>query len=155
MISIHPKSIDFGTINANYASKLKTITLTNEGNKITRFSIDCSRVECQVVIDPNKGLLPVMIEIKLSGFAFEYCHVSVKIFQDYKRQDYQHRRRSIEFGTMDQVRGTARGTDNRYGYTTEIITVECLCDKFFRPGGFPRHLRRFEEYANSICEKRM
>ncbi|XP_036143215.1 uncharacterized protein LOC118645691 [Monomorium pharaonis] len=64
-ISIEPKLIDFGTIDIGYSSGIKIITIRNEGNKSTRFSIDIGPNDLDLVIKPLRGKIGPEKEVKL------------------------------------------------------------------------------------------
>ncbi|XP_011691903.1 PREDICTED: uncharacterized protein LOC105452479 isoform X2 [Wasmannia auropunctata] len=64
-ISIEPKSIDFGTIDIGYSSGIKIVTIRNEGNKSTRFSIDLGQNDLDLAIKPLRGRIKPQKEVEL------------------------------------------------------------------------------------------
>ncbi|XP_011066697.1 PREDICTED: uncharacterized protein LOC105153498 [Acromyrmex echinatior] len=70
-INIEPKSIDFGTVDIGHSSHLKIITICNEGNKSTRFSIDLGQNDLGLMIKPLRGRIKpqkeIILQIKLTG----------------------------------------------------------------------------------------
>ncbi|KAG5333859.1 CFA47 protein, partial [Acromyrmex heyeri] len=70
-INIEPKSIDFGTVDIGHSSCLKIITIRNEGNKSTRFSIDLGQNDISLKIKPLRGRIKpqkeIILQIKLTG----------------------------------------------------------------------------------------
>ncbi|KAG5334446.1 CFA47 protein, partial [Acromyrmex charruanus] len=70
-INIEPKSIDFGTVDIGHSSCLKIITIRNEGNKSTRFSIDLGINDISLKIKPLRGRIKpqkeIILQIKLTG----------------------------------------------------------------------------------------
>ncbi|KAG7200973.1 hypothetical protein KM043_003330 [Ampulex compressa] len=70
-IGIEPRAIDFGVIDVGYSSGFKIITISNEGGKSTRFSIDLGKNDLQITVKPSRGIVrpnkPVMLRVEFIG----------------------------------------------------------------------------------------
>lgn len=58
-VFLNPRVINFGDIDIGNASDMKSVFLTNDGQKSAVFAIDIGRNDLEILIEPMKGVIMV------------------------------------------------------------------------------------------------
>ncbi|XP_057651184.1 LOW QUALITY PROTEIN: cilia and flagella-associated protein 47-like [Diorhabda carinulata] len=71
LVKTTPKILYFGDINVGTSSDQLSLTLHNEGQKITHFSVDLGRNDLELIVDPMKGSIKpdesIIIKVEILG----------------------------------------------------------------------------------------